>query len=137
MLEAMLINFFKFSRQKGAKSLLGGVTKTNLGRLAVKLCSSSMDLFKYGAGGLVLGVLMYLGIKSWISQKSYVFDAEELANITNQALRTSNSEGIQVQQDAAALLIERVGCIYLWTRGTVVYYPNCWVHHLVLPAIQL
>lgn len=36
--------------------------------------------------GVVIGALLYLGIQSWIKQKSYVFTAEELANITNEAL---------------------------------------------------
>ncbi len=42
---------------------------------------------------LVVGALLYLGINSWMGQKSYVFDADEIADITKQALKSSKGKG--------------------------------------------
>ena len=50
-------------------------------------CCSGECLWRCLAWSLVLGALGYLGIQSWLKQKSYVFHADELAAITNDALR--------------------------------------------------
>ena len=49
-------------------------------------------LCKCLAWGLLVSALAFLGIRSWMNNKSYVFDAENVAQITNQALVISNSQ---------------------------------------------
>lgn len=43
-------------------------------------------LLKWGAVTLVASALFVGGVRFWLSEKHYVFSAEELADITNRAL---------------------------------------------------
>ena len=47
-------------------------------------CGRSCEcVLKWGAVSLVAVVLFIGGVRFWLSEKSYVFSGEELANITN------------------------------------------------------
>lgn len=60
----------------------------------MKCKDNYMELcFKCGLWSLVIGALLYLGIKSWVNQKGYIFSAEEVAEITNHALRVTQMRG--------------------------------------------
>ena len=43
-------------------------------------------MLKWGALSLVVCALFVGGVRFWLSEKHYVFSAEELASITNKAL---------------------------------------------------
>lgn len=51
-------------------------------------CGRSCEcVLKWGAVSLVAAVLLVGGVRFWLSEKSYVFTAEELAKITTDILK--------------------------------------------------
>lgn len=88
------------------KSPAKGEGECPKGKHKMELC------LKCSLWGVVIGALLYLGIQSWIKQKSYLFTAEELADITNQALK-----GVKIMINSCTFAVSLTSLYYAEKKG--------------------
>ena len=82
------------------------------------MCSCKAEkCLKWSALLLVAGALFVSGVQLWLREKSYVFTAEEIAAITNSALKATEGRTVRFS------VCMSIACI------TTIFVPLSWLFH--------
>ena len=73
-------------------------------KIRLQKMSCCACLVKTFAWTLLLVAITYIGVKTWMAQKSYIFDADTLKAVTEEALENSKGEITEI------VTVDRVGC---------------------------